>query len=91
MSVLPIWYVPVPCWACQNNNLTSNSNISKTIRINTAFMATFFKEYLISFLMIARLIDFALVVFKSLMFKVCGVTEISIIEFFRFSGTERVS
>ena len=40
--------------------------------------------------MISRLIDFALVVLKLLMFKVCGIIGISKIEFFNFSGTERV-
>ena len=40
--------------------------------------------------MISRLIDFALVVLKLLMFKVCGIIGISKIEFFSFSGTERV-
>ena len=40
--------------------------------------------------MISRLIDFALVVRKFLIFKVCGVIGISEIEFFNFSGTERV-
>ena len=40
--------------------------------------------------MICRLIDFALVVLELLMFKVCGIIGISKIEFFNFSGTERV-
>ena len=39
--------------------------------------------------MIFRLIDFALVVLKLLMFKVCGIIGISKIEFINFSGTER--
>ena len=45
-----------------NTDLPSNSNISKTVIVNIIFTATFFKEYSISFLMICRLIDFALVV-----------------------------
>ena len=40
--------------------------------------------------MVCRLIDFALVVLKLLIFKVCGVIGISTIEFFNFPGTERV-
>ena len=49
---------PVPCWAVHYTNLISNSNILKTVRINIVFPRMFFKEYLISFLMISRLIDF---------------------------------
>ena len=40
--------------------------------------------------MVCRLIDFALVVLKLLMFKGRGVIGISKIEFFNFSGTERL-
>ena len=40
--------------------------------------------------MVCRLIDFALVVLKLWMFKVRGIIVISKIEFFKFSGTERV-
>ena len=40
--------------------------------------------------MVCRLIDFALVVLKLLIFKICGIIGISKIEFFDFSGTERV-
>ena len=36
-----------------------NCNISKTVRVNIAFTRAIFKEYLIRFLMIPRLIDFA--------------------------------
>ena len=49
-----------------------------------------FKEYSISFLMVCRSTDFALVVFKLLMFKVGGIIGISEIEFFNFSGTKGV-
>ena len=59
---------------------TFGSNISKTIRINIVFKITFSKEYLISFLMVFRLIDFALVVLKLLMFKVCRLIGTSKIE-----------
>ena len=61
-------------------DLHLSSNISEMVRVNIAFTRKFFKEYLISFLMIFRLIYFALV-----MFKVCGITGISKIEFFSFS------
>ena len=37
-----------------------NCNIPKTVRVNIAFTSAIFKEYLIKFLMIPRLIDFAL-------------------------------
>ena len=40
--------------------------------------------------MVLRLIDFALVVLKLLMFKSCVITGISKIQVFKFSGTERV-
>ena len=50
----------------------------------------FVKDHSISFLMICRLIDFALVVLWSLMFKVFGIIGISKFKFFNFSGTERV-
>ena len=70
--------------------LPSDSNASKTVRVNFAFTRKFFKQYSISFLMVCRLIDFALVVLKLLMFKVCGIIGISKTEFFNFSGTERV-
>ena len=40
--------------------------------------------------MVCGLIDFVLVVVELLMFKVCGIIGISKIEFFNFSGTERV-
>ena len=43
-----------------------------------------------SFLKVYSLIDFALVVFVLLMFKVCEITGISKIELFNFSGTEKV-
>ena len=80
----------MPRWAGDNADPLSESNILKTVRVNIAFAATFFKEYSTSFLMVCRLIDFALVVLKLLMFKVCEIIGISKIEFFNFSGTERV-
>ena len=40
--------------------------------------------------MVCRLRDFAIAVFKLLMFKVCGIIGIFKIEFFNFFGTERV-
>ena len=49
------------CCADLNTNLLS-SNISKLVRVSIVFTITFFKEYSISFLMISRLIDFALLV-----------------------------
>ena len=52
---------------------------------------TVFKEYLISFLMVSRLIDFARVVLKLLMLKVCGIIGVTKIEFSNISGTERVN
>ena len=55
-----------------------------------ASATTFFKEYSASFLMVCRLRDFALVVPKLLMFKVCVIIGISKIEFLNFSGTERI-
>ena len=60
-----------------------NSNISETVLVNIALM-TFFKEYLISFLMVCRLIDLALMVRRLLIFKGCWNIGISKIEFFIF-------
>ena len=40
--------------------------------------------------MVCRLTDLTLVVLELLMFKVCGIINISKIEFFNFSGEERV-
>ena len=40
--------------------------------------------------MVCRLIDFALLVLKLLMFKVCVIIGISKIEIFNFSSTERI-
>ena len=70
--------------------LSTNSNISKTVRVNIAFKKRFFKEYLIWFMTVYRLIDFAFVVLKLLLFKVCGIIGISKNEIFNFSGPERV-
>ena len=83
--------LPVPRYAGDKTNLPSDSNISKTVRVNVAYTRTFLNEYSISFLMVRRLIDFALVVLKLLMFKVCGINGISKIEFFDYSGNERVN
>ena len=77
-------------WANDNTSLPLDINISKTVWVNIAFIKTFSKEYSISFLMVCRLIDFAIVIFELLVFKVCGIIGISKIEFFNFSGTERV-
>ena len=51
----------------------------------------FFKEYSISFLIVSRLIDFALVVLELLMFNVSGIISILKIEFFNFSSEEKVN
>ena len=52
--------LPVARCAGHNTNLPSKSNISKTVRVNTAF--TNLKEHSITFLMVSRFIDFALVI-----------------------------
>ena len=81
---------PVPCWVGDNTDLSSNSNISKAVTVNT-FIRAFFKECFINFLMVCSLIDFALVVLKLLIFKVCGITGIIKIEFSNIFATERVN
>ena len=48
--------------ASPNTDLHSNSNISKTAIVKIVLKKKFLKEYSISFLLILRLIDFALVV-----------------------------
>ena len=82
--------LPVPKWAGDNTDLPSSTNISKMVTVNTTFTATFFKKHLIRFLMVCRLIYFALVVFKLFMFNVCGIIGVTKIEFSNISGTERV-
>ena len=72
----------VPRWAGDTTDLPSNSKISKAVKVNTT--RTLFKECSISFLIICRLIDFAPVVLKLLMFKDCGIISISKITFFQF-------
>ena len=44
-------------------DLPLNSNISKTVRVKHCFYQHSVKEYVINFLVIFRLIDFALAVF----------------------------
>ena len=48
----------VSCWLGANTELPSNSNISKMVGVNIAFI----KKYLMIFLIICSLIDLALVV-----------------------------
>ena len=59
-------------------------------RLCTSVSQVFFNEYLVTFLMASKLIDFALLPLKLLIFEVCGIIGISKIEFLTFSGTERV-
>ena len=33
-------FVPVACWACDNTDLLSNSNVSKTVNVNIVFNKT---------------------------------------------------
>ena len=80
--------LPEPHWVGGNADLPSDSNISKALRINIAFVGTIFKEYLTSFLIICRLIEFALVALKLLIFKVCVIIGISKMELFSFPSTE---
>ena len=78
-------------WVGNNTNQSSNSNILKTVKGNIIFTTQMlFKQYLISFLMICRLIDFALLVLKLSMSKICRIIGISKIKFFHFSSTEMV-
>ena len=51
---------------------------------------TFYKEFSINFLTVCKLIEFAPVVLKLLIFEVFGIIGISKIEFLNFSGTERL-
>ena len=81
---------PVPRWVGDNTDLPSNKNISKTISANVAFFPSFLKECSISFVLVFRLIDFALVILWLLMLKVCGIIGIWKIEFFNFSVNEWV-
>ena len=67
----------VPRWASDNTDLPLNSNISKVSRGNIALIRKFSEEYSINFLIVCRLMDFALVLLNLLMFKVCGIIAIS--------------
>ena len=67
----------MPRWAGHNTDLPSDSNISKTVRVNIAFAGTGFKKYSTSFLIVCRLIDIALAVLKLLMSKICVIIGIS--------------
>ena len=77
---------------CAGNNTEppSDSNISKTVRLNIAFPTTSFKEYSTSFVIVCSLTEFALVALKLLIYEVRETIGISKIELFNFSGTERV-
>ena len=77
-------------WASDIIDLPSDSNISKIVGLNIAFRRKFSKEHSTAFLMVWKLIEFALVVLKLSMFKDCGIIGISKIELFIFFGTERV-
>ena len=77
-------------WVGDNSDLPLNSNISKTVSVNIAFTGTFFKEYLISFLMVSRLIDFALSVLNKLMYQVCRIIGISKIKFFNLNKIKKI-
>ena len=68
--------LPAPRWTVDNTDLPAKSSISKTVRVNIAFTETLLKEYSMSFLMVCSLIEFAFVVLKLLMFKICGITGI---------------
>ena len=60
------------------------------VGLNIAFRRKIYKEHSTAFLMVWKLIEFALVVLKLSMFKDCGIIGISKIELFIFFGTERV-
>ena len=83
-------FLPGTRWTGQNTDLSLNSGISKIVKVYGNLSNTPFKEYWMSFLMIPRLIDFALVVLYLLRFKVYGNFGIWKIEFFNFSRTEAV-
>ena len=84
-----ILQLPITSWVGDSTNLPSNSNISKTVKVNIAFLQIFFEEYLIRFLMV-YVSTIGLVVLNLLMFKVNEIIRISKINFFNFSGTEGV-
>ena len=65
-------------------DLPSNSNISKTVRVNIFFTQALLKEYSKSVLIICRSTDLAPVVIKFLMINVCGIIGIWKIDFFNF-------
>ena len=64
-----------PCWAGNNSDLHTNSNILRAGKISIILTRTFFKEYSISSLVIRRLTGFVLVVLYLwlLMFKSCWI------------------
>ena len=76
--------------AGHNTDLSSNSNISKTVRVNITFARTVFKEYSISFLVILRLITLQLWFFSYGRLRFVELWETQT-EFFSFSSTKRVN
>ena len=74
-------------WVGNNTKLPLNSGMSKMVRVSIAFKETFLNKYWITFLIVCRLIDFALLVLKLLMFKIWEIIGISKIKFFYFCTT----
>ena len=62
MNIVLTLLLPVLYWIGDNTDLPSSCNISKAVIVNLAFIVPFFKKKKESFLVISRLIDFALVV-----------------------------
>ena len=61
-TILLTIFLPMSSWIGHNTDMPSNCNISKTVRVNNSFTGNFLKKYLVSFLMILKLIEFALAV-----------------------------
>ena len=78
--------LPVPTGRLMFRSFFEQEYLQNGKRTFIFFTRMFFKEYLISILMVSRVIDFTLVILK-FMFEVCGINGIPKIN---FSGTQRV-
>ena len=85
---LSILQSPTKRFSCNLENLKVLQSYSLLEKCPDKHHGNVFKAYLISFLMISKLIDFALVVLQLLVFKVRRIIGISKIVFFIFFGTE---
>ena len=74
----------------QKSQLSSNKDLMNTIRLNGTIASNFLIDYLISFLLITRLIEFRLAILWLLIYNDYGYFLISITTFLSCSGTDSI-